>query len=563
MLVNQARSLGFILSFAAVSVLAGGPAGAQEAAPAADGEQPIAIAVIERDTPVDFESEVLPLLKRSCLACHNATTAESDLVLENPETILKGGASGPAVVAADAAESLLLSRASGQVDTIMPPKDNKVAAPPLSSEELGLIKLWIEQGATGTVSGAIDTIQWQPLPPGVNPIYAVAVTPDGQFAACGRANQIFIYHLPTGRFVCRLTDPELLKDGIYAKPGVADLDLIQSLAFSADGSMLASGGYQTVKLWRRPRDVRLATLATGSANGAQALATSPDGKWLATAGADYSIQVWPLDGEPPAGPSIVLKGHSGPVTCLKFAGDGARLFSASEDKSIRAWQLPDGAAVGQIDVPAPVQAITLVGDGTLLASGGGDNLVRLWKTPSAVSRQVAGLPAPTTALAVSPDRKLLAAAGGDGAIKIVDLATLEVVRTLTGHAAAVHRLAFQPGGSRLASVGADNTLVVWDPTTAQVVARVYTPASPPAAVALDTSGNRAVSGAADGSVSIWKLDVPGPRLLPGVAGAEADEAAATAAAVSPDGKLLATGSMVGGQPAIVVRDIAAGTVVKT
>ena len=202
----------------------------------------IPIAEVNRDAPVDFEREILPLFKKNCVACHNATKAESGLVLETPQTMIKGGDSGPAVTPKNAAESLLLARATGQ-DGLMPPPDNKVAAKPFTPEELGLIKLWIDQGAAGIVTGHTGEIHWQPLPPGVNPIYAVAVTPDGQFAACGRANQVFIYHLPSGRFVSKLTDPELLKSGVYQQPGVADLDLIQSLAFSPDGSMLASGGY--------------------------------------------------------------------------------------------------------------------------------------------------------------------------------------------------------------------------------------------------------------------------------------------------------------------------------
>ena len=47
---------------------------------------------------VDFESHVLPIFKRNCLACHNATDAEGDLVLETPATIMKGGESGSVVV---------------------------------------------------------------------------------------------------------------------------------------------------------------------------------------------------------------------------------------------------------------------------------------------------------------------------------------------------------------------------------------------------------------------------------------------------------------------------------
>src|SRR5580700_105714 len=103
--------------------------------PAGADDQPTAIAEIKRDTPVDFEREILPLLKRSCLACHNATVKESQLIMETPASILKGGDSGPAVVAKNSAESLLLGRATGAVDSIMPPKDNKVAAPRLKPEE--------------------------------------------------------------------------------------------------------------------------------------------------------------------------------------------------------------------------------------------------------------------------------------------------------------------------------------------------------------------------------------------------------------------------------------------
>ena len=150
-------------------------------------DETIPIAELKRDTAVDFEKEVLPILRRKCLACHNTTDAESDLVLETPQSILKGGAEGPAAVAGKGSESLLLQVASLQGEPFMPPEDNDVGAKPLTPEELGLIKLWIDQGASGDVGGAAK-LNWQPLPPGVNPIYSVAVSPDGQYVAAGRAN---------------------------------------------------------------------------------------------------------------------------------------------------------------------------------------------------------------------------------------------------------------------------------------------------------------------------------------------------------------------------------------
>ena len=96
-------------------------------------------------------------------------------MLETPQSILKGGVSGPAVVAGKSGESLLLKVAAHLEEPIMPPADNGVDAKPLTSEQLGLIKLWIDEGAKGEVAAKNTSLAWQSLPPGMNPIYAVAV----------------------------------------------------------------------------------------------------------------------------------------------------------------------------------------------------------------------------------------------------------------------------------------------------------------------------------------------------------------------------------------------------
>src|SRR3954451_8600733 len=162
---------------------------------------------LKRKSAVDFEHEILPILKANCLACHNQTSSKADLVLETPQTIHKGGESGPAVTPGKPGESLLFQVASHEKRPLMPPKENKVAASELKPEELGLLKLWIEQGAKGEVRASVP-VAWQPVPKSLHPSYAVALTADGQFAACGRANQIAIYHLPSRQLVTRLVDPK-------------------------------------------------------------------------------------------------------------------------------------------------------------------------------------------------------------------------------------------------------------------------------------------------------------------------------------------------------------------
>ncbi len=201
----------------------------------AAGAAELPIATLSRKTPVGFPGEVYPVLKANCIACHNKTTTKGGLNMETPELMKKGGENGTALVPGKGADSLLLQSAAHQSDSDMPPKGNKVGAVNLSPEELGLIKLWIDQGANPGKK-SVQQIAWQPLPPGLHPIYATAMSPAGEFAACSRANHVFIYDLGTRQLATQF---------------VAHRDMTLALAFSPDGTRLASGSFGEVKLWKR------------------------------------------------------------------------------------------------------------------------------------------------------------------------------------------------------------------------------------------------------------------------------------------------------------------------
>jgi WD40 repeat protein len=445
---------------------------AEDKPPAEVQRKPIAIAKNKRKT-VDFEKDILPILKNNCLACHNKTTAKADLILETPQDILKGGESGKAVVPERSGDSLLLKLASHQAKPIMPPRNNKVEASDLSPDELGLIKLWIDQGAKGEVHDT-GAIAWQPLPEGLNPIYAVALSSDGQFAACARANQIFIYQLPCKQLVTRLTDSQLLKTGLYGKLGVAHRDLVHSLAFSPDNNVLASSGYREVKLWRRPKDVQKFNLPAIGHQAVLAVAVSPDGKWWALSGDDGTIILC----SPVTGKSVKkLSGHKRAVDSLSFSPDSSKLASGSSDHTIRVWDVPKGKLLCQAETAAKVNAVTWTVDGTQIASGGADYLIRLWyvdtvKKELAALKEIKGHEGPVTSLATIPPKGVQIISGsGDGTIRQWNLEDGQAIRQMK-HGGPVAAVAVRSDGKRFASAGLNSTAKLWDSAEGKEVAEL-------------------------------------------------------------------------------------------
>jgi len=211
--------------------------------------------------PVDFDREVRPFLSDNCLSCHCQTTTKGGLNLETPALMLKGGDTGPAIKTGHGADSLILQAAAHLDDDLtMPPRDNKAKAKNLTPEQLGLLKAWIDQGAKDSPKTE-RIVHWQPLPDSLGTIFAVAMTGDGQFVACSRENRVFIYQVPSGR--------------LAALDAGAHRDQVNALAFSPDGTLMASGAYREVKLWRRVKVEGQPTTAPAAEPAPTAPATAP------------------------------------------------------------------------------------------------------------------------------------------------------------------------------------------------------------------------------------------------------------------------------------------------
>ena len=208
--------------------------------------EPLPIDDIDSSRKVSYAKDIEPVFKRSCIACHNSTKAKGKLNLESVSYMMEGADGFDVIVPGKSDESLVFLLAAHQEESFMPPPKNKSNAPNLTPEELGLLRLWIDQGAIDDgVSAENKKINFAKMSDKVNAIYSVAISPDNQFAAAGRGNKINIYHLPSGKDLGRLIDPSLEKLGASAH-----IDIVGSMAFSSQGT-LASAGFRNVKLWKK------------------------------------------------------------------------------------------------------------------------------------------------------------------------------------------------------------------------------------------------------------------------------------------------------------------------
>ncbi len=413
--------------------------------------------------PVDFATQVMPILKRNCLACHHQQEAEGGLVLETLASIHAGGDSGPGATPKDLESSSLWTRASGEEDPIMPPPDNSVGASPLTAEELALLRLWIEQGATGTDASASEKIVWQPIPASIRATYAMDVSPDNRIAAVARANRVLIVDLQSTTEVARLSDPSLAD--LAVDGGIADVDLIQSIAFSPDGDRIATGGFRTVRIWKRtPAPVSQPPSPLANASGP--IAISQDQTRAAFVNAIGDVEIWDLNAPQK---QHTLTSPAGLVTSLGWAntaGEDERLFVARQDGHLAVWNGTTGAIVCELQTDTSIAEMAIARDASTLVTLTSAKQVRAYQCAATESvwkitpvHESVGAIADATAIAATPT--LIAIASESAGVLLVDPKANTVVRKID-HGAVVDALAVSLDDTQLATAGRDGKTRSWN-----------------------------------------------------------------------------------------------------
>lgn len=401
---------------------------------------------------VSFAEQVAPIFSQRCVACHNARTAKGRYNMENYANVMKGGESGDAVVAGKPDDSLVFSMcADGSM-----PKD----ADPLKEEQLATIRKWVETGATLDAglspSATLITIMpklAQPNPPESYrvpvPIMAVAFSPDGSLVASSGYREVILWNAADGAMVRRIKN-------LAERP--------HDLEFTADGSQLivaagTPGQLGEVKLFQVADGTLVADFFTTD-DEVFACALSPDGTRLAAACADRSIRVFDMATRKS---QLQIEDHADWVMDIAWSPDGKLLATASRDKTAKIFNSQTGESQTTFNThQQPVYGVAFSPDGTQVLSSGRDQRIRVWQPADAKQlREIGGFGGEVFRLSVQPDGTVFSGSS-DKQVHLQKLADGAQIRAYPGHTDWVYSVAVHAASKRLASGSHDGEIRIWN-----------------------------------------------------------------------------------------------------
>jgi len=430
---------------------------------------------------ITFQDQIAPIFSSACTNCHNPDDQKGGLDLTTHSGTVGGGSGGSIVEAGDPGASRLIGILRGEEQPRMPPSGGG-----LSGADVAMLERWIASGllkskdsrpaavnrgpalafeaGTGKPDGPPPMPSFLSLEPALvaerpGTIRAIAASPWAPLLAVGGESQVLLFHLETLQPLGILPFPEggpmalsfsangrylLAGGGLHAREGKVvvwdvttgrrvmqlgqERDAVLAASLRPDLQEIALGGPLRLLRFYGPASEEPIDSIKKHSEWILATAYSPDGKWLASGDRNGGLQVWEANGH---GELFSLESHKGGLTQLAWRPDGQVLASVGADGKVALWEMRDGKRIKQWDAHKEgVLAVDWSNEGPIV-TGGRDGRVVVWKSDGGKLRELPKADDIITAVSISSDGKRVVAGDFKGGLRVFDLETGNLVRSLS------------------------------------------------------------------------------------------------------------------------------------